>query len=569
MKKLVTIAGAFVLCGIIGFSAHAQNLLLNGSFESPAIPANTISLATPTSWQGGHRLLNGNYGGSEYPGPQDGQQYAAIGSGAALSQAFTIATAGTYELSWFDNAGDHPDASPYSVTISSGAGVVASTSLNASHFPNWVSHSMQLNLSPGSYTLVFQSTGPAFGLATLIDNVSLPGHASDIKMVDATTTDFVHINLKYSVAGSDAPAFIIRAYISTDETFDPSDLPLSGQLGIADIADRDANADGSAKEHMKVMTLTTRAPVGDDHRFVIVAADPDAAISETNENNNAAFVIPIFAAGERMNRIGQKAAQGLPETDATASGPFTGAILRGTEDFDRLIRLDSFPDIPPHPWGTPPFVFGLETEPQPWQREEDRLGQPSLLQPTARLVSLINHDRSRVAGVWAGFQFSINEAHDSTGVHSPLALHYEGRAIDFDVIPGGGTSADSERLGRLAGLAWLSGFDWVLHETTHVHVSKQASFVTTINQQSLQESILAARLLGLIDNNGIANALGTKLDGVEGDLLSGNEPAALGKVGAFNNFVRAQRGKHINTAFANSLLLNGLILQELIDQLFP
>ncbi|MSU57246.1 MAG: hypothetical protein EXS35_03525 [Pedosphaera sp.] len=114
MKKLVTIAGAFVLCGIIGFSAHAQNLLLNGSFESPAIPANAISTATPTSWQGNGspfiRVLNGNYGVPEYSGPQDGQQYAAIGGGAALSQAFTITTAGTYELRWFDNAGDHPDA---------------------------------------------------------------------------------------------------------------------------------------------------------------------------------------------------------------------------------------------------------------------------------------------------------------------------------------------------------------------------------------------------------------------------------------------------------------------------
>ncbi|MSU57244.1 MAG: hypothetical protein EXS35_03515 [Pedosphaera sp.] len=75
--------------------------------------------------------------------------------------------------------GSDPDASPYSVTVSSGAGVVASTSLNASHFPNWVSHSMQLSLNPGSYTLVFQSTGPAFGLATLLDNVSLPSQVLD------------------------------------------------------------------------------------------------------------------------------------------------------------------------------------------------------------------------------------------------------------------------------------------------------------------------------------------------------------------------------------------------------
>ena len=38
-----------VICAVVGISAQAQNLLLNGSFESPTVPANAYTFATPTS----------------------------------------------------------------------------------------------------------------------------------------------------------------------------------------------------------------------------------------------------------------------------------------------------------------------------------------------------------------------------------------------------------------------------------------------------------------------------------------------------------------------------------------
>ena len=64
--KITTLA----VCVVIGLSAHAQNLLLNGSFESPAIPANTIAIACPSSWQGSAstRIINGNYSFPDLPG---------------------------------------------------------------------------------------------------------------------------------------------------------------------------------------------------------------------------------------------------------------------------------------------------------------------------------------------------------------------------------------------------------------------------------------------------------------------------------------------------------------------
>jgi hypothetical protein len=383
----------------------------------------------------------------------------------------------------------------------------------------------------------------------------------DIAMVDATTTDFQHIDVTYSVAGSEARAFIIRAYISTDDLFDPSDLPLAGQLGIADLADRDANPDGSAKEHSRKMTLAARAPVGDDHRFVIVVADPDEVLREADESNNSLFVIPLFVRGEKMNREGVKTTRQLPE--ATASGPFTGAILPGTTDWTRLIRLDSYPADPPQPWGTPPFIF-QESEPLPYQKLEDRLAQPSILQPLRSLRYLITLDWNRRTDLWEDSQFRINEAYDSVGEHPDVtSLHYEGRALDFS---GAALGNSRTRLGRLAGLVWLAGFDWVWFEPTsqpntadHIHASAQASFATTIDQDSLQQAVQEALALGLIDNAGIANALNAHLDGVDHLLSEGKYLLALNKLRAFSRMLSAQAGRHIRPQFAQHLLLNSLI----------
>jgi len=57
------------------------------------------------------------------------------------------------------------------------------------------------------------------------ETITVQSGLPDIKVIDATTSDFTSISLKYSVADSDSPAFIFRAYISSDEMFDPSDLP--------------------------------------------------------------------------------------------------------------------------------------------------------------------------------------------------------------------------------------------------------------------------------------------------------------------------------------------------------
>ncbi len=161
---------------------NAQNLLLNGSFESPTVPSNIKAAVTPTSWTSVIPIMvNGGLSGSSWPGPQDGAQYYGLGSGSSLAQAFTNIDAGTYVLSWFDSAEQNPPptVAPYSVTVSSaGAGVVASMTLNAWHATqSWVPHSMQLSLSPGTYNLEFDDLGTPGVTASLIDDVTLIGQA--------------------------------------------------------------------------------------------------------------------------------------------------------------------------------------------------------------------------------------------------------------------------------------------------------------------------------------------------------------------------------------------------------
>lgn len=179
MNRIITTLAVSVA---VGFSAHAQNLILNGSFESPAITANALSYPTvPDSWLGNNvGILNGTYGGIDtlYPLPHSGQQYLHLGSSSFLSQAFTVSSPGKYVLSWFDSTEfNGPDtASPYSVTVSdSAANTVASKNLdaNASSLRLWTQHSIELMLASGTYTLRFEGYAAFYGEKADIDDVSV------------------------------------------------------------------------------------------------------------------------------------------------------------------------------------------------------------------------------------------------------------------------------------------------------------------------------------------------------------------------------------------------------------
>jgi hypothetical protein len=173
-KFSITVLAAFVFVA----PAHAQNLLLNGSFETPIISANSSLLTPPTSWEGNAFIVNGDFS-TRWPLAQHGQQYAGLGNpSASLSQAFTVGRAGNYVLRWYDSTefNGPGNTSPYTVSVTDGSTTtVASVSLdaNALALREWTQRSLPLTLAQGDYTVRFQGQVPMNGPPSLLDNVSL------------------------------------------------------------------------------------------------------------------------------------------------------------------------------------------------------------------------------------------------------------------------------------------------------------------------------------------------------------------------------------------------------------
>jgi Big-like domain-containing protein/Ig-like domain-containing protein len=160
------------------------NLIVNGSFEAPSIPANSFEYGVPTGWTWTPGLSSSTaiesgiftYGGAGYGPAEDGQQSFGIGSvgDGSLSQVVTVASAGNYRLSWYATVGNEQQASspsPYQVSFGNISGQFdAGISLAQS----WEPQTLQItNLAPGIYTLTFTPETVQGGFATIIDNVTL------------------------------------------------------------------------------------------------------------------------------------------------------------------------------------------------------------------------------------------------------------------------------------------------------------------------------------------------------------------------------------------------------------
>lgn len=175
-----------VLAVIAGSSENSTaQIILNGSFESPAIPPNTYAFATPSPWtwdiREGH-IVNGNAAEPTFPIPlpQDGQQYLFLGDNEtySISQNIAVPDPGYYRLSWYDNAyaccGQR--RSPYIVRVYDDSHqTVAALGLDAWHDGVWANNTLDVNLAAGSYFIQFQPQGtlPPFSAATVLDNVAL------------------------------------------------------------------------------------------------------------------------------------------------------------------------------------------------------------------------------------------------------------------------------------------------------------------------------------------------------------------------------------------------------------
>jgi hypothetical protein len=139
-----------------------------------------------------------------------------------------------------------------------------------------------------------------------------------------------------------------------------------------------------------------------------------------------------------------------PEPERNASGLIDPASFSPERD---LVRLDNR------------RVWWESDHDGPGETEDDHLLHRRMVVPLRRLIELC---RKQGAGL------KIHDAYRDTGIHAPLSLHREGRALDV--------TSDDIPLEELAKLCWEAGFDWVFYESprrggAHVHCSVRRDHV--------------------------------------------------------------------------------------------
>jgi hypothetical protein len=175
MKPVITL-----LVSAIAFAASSTpvqaNLIVNGSFENPAIAPN--SFITPVSipgWTGSPVLeiqSNSVLGAGNVA--QDGVQYAELNpfTPSALSQDISgLQVGGQYLLTFYYSARPGTGANTAMATFEGNAAIpLAAGPVNQI---TWMQFSQLVTITDSTSTLTFQGLTPDGSVGNLIDNVSL------------------------------------------------------------------------------------------------------------------------------------------------------------------------------------------------------------------------------------------------------------------------------------------------------------------------------------------------------------------------------------------------------------
>lgn len=150
----------------------------NAGFESPALVDGAVQQVTPDGWAWvGPMGFVFNVVGTAQTAAE-GSQFVDIGntSSFSLRQAFTVALAGRYQLSWYDNAAAFFQVAPYQMTLGQGQPEFAFDA-NEGIDGTWNRRVVEADLLPGTaYTLAFSPRdipGPLPAQDRFIDGFSI------------------------------------------------------------------------------------------------------------------------------------------------------------------------------------------------------------------------------------------------------------------------------------------------------------------------------------------------------------------------------------------------------------
>lgn len=173
-------------CVILAETSFAQNIIVNGGFEDPLIPANTTRDVDPAEWSriitfdGSTitHLFNGNGGISEAPTPHGGNQQFFFGfHGTGISQNVRLKKPDQFRLAWWTSTeiSDSTATAPYTVRIwdNNGSSVLVSNRFYSQSGSSWTRASAEFYLPAGSYVVEFRTAGSYYDPALFLDDVTM------------------------------------------------------------------------------------------------------------------------------------------------------------------------------------------------------------------------------------------------------------------------------------------------------------------------------------------------------------------------------------------------------------
>lgn len=180
--RLTRVGVAAVLAAALAPSAQAAELIVNGSFELPALPrVFNESLITPSilGWTGDGPGLEIGYAPTYFIAGYDGEQIAELDSNGnyTLSQTISGLTPGEYTLRFLSALrGDTPGPASGTFDVLWNGSLVQSFSPTSSVMSETV---IVLPAIAGDNVLSFVGTGTSDGSGPIIDRVSLQSNAPE------------------------------------------------------------------------------------------------------------------------------------------------------------------------------------------------------------------------------------------------------------------------------------------------------------------------------------------------------------------------------------------------------